>query len=151
LLVEDQKIRTLEDSARASNTGSAKQTTPLLDGIDVQAPVRELLAGFRNRLRGFYLGKHPASRIGHFADKLCHGLSVYLIHIETETSLLPIDVHGLNTLRTDSGRQEDVLFGLFHDGNTGRGFKIEKGFCEGQVYLPISEPIFQFDAARLAA
>ena len=97
LLVEDQKIGTLEKAALAAANRSAKQTTPRLHGINVQAPVRELLAGLSDRLRGFHMGKDTPSRIRHFAYKLCHGLPVYLIPVRTGTPPSPTMFFVLNS------------------------------------------------------
>src|SRR5579862_3621280 len=61
-----------------------------------------------------------------------------------------LDFNSLN--RKIGGRNEDFTgtsFGLFHDGDTGRGLEMKQGLSQGQVLLPISEAIFQFDSAGL--
>src|SRR2546427_6051372 len=55
------------------------------------------LAGHRNRWRGFHMGKDTPSRIRHFAYKLGHRLTVYLIPVRTGTPPSPTMFFVLNS------------------------------------------------------
>ena len=72
MLVENQKVGAADLLAALTVEESADEAVPSLDRIDEEAPVRQLLAGFRYGASGFNVRKNAPVAIRYAADKFPH-------------------------------------------------------------------------------